>query len=233
VIAVSCDPAWIVRLRAVAARGGWDFSAVGADPVPNDPDAATRALLVVDRAAVRGGLSRAVAGLRARFPAARIALCFSEAELGTDGVASGLSSGADEVIAKSWADERLFKRLSLLRDEVLASAVRVSADGALKAEKRSRRVFFLRRGRWETLDVASAEFALLWTLLAAEGQAVTRERLLAALREAAGREIEAETVSRRALSLRRALAPWKGKIETVRGGFYRLVSSAARRRSTT
>ena len=123
--------------------------------------------------------------------------------------------------------------MSALRDEVLASAVRVSVDGALKAEKRSRRVFFLRRGRWEPLEVAAAEFALLWTLLSADGEAVSRESLLAALRQTAGRDVEAETVSRRALSLRRSLAPWKGTIETVRGGFYRLVSSAARRRSTT
>jgi DNA-binding response OmpR family regulator len=69
-------------------------------------------------------------------------------------------------------------------------------------------------------------------LLQSEGDAVSRERLLDVLRQSAGREVEAETVSRRALSLRRALAPWKGKIETVRGGFYRLVSSS-RRRSTT
>ena len=231
-IAVSRDALWIERLRAAAARGGWEFSAVGADFVDQDRGASTRALLVVDRAAVRGALGRAVAGLRERFPHARIALAFSEAELGADGVAAGLASGADEVIAKSWPDERLFGRLSALRDEVLASAVRVSADGELKAEKRSRRVLHLRRGRWQALAVAAAEFALLWELLSLEGEAVSRERLLGALREAAGREVEAETVSRRALSLRRALAPWKGKIETVRGGFYRLVSSS-RRRSTT
>ena len=231
-IAVSRDAAWIARLRAAAARGGWEFAAVEAGSVLADPGASARALLVVDRASVRGALDRAVAGLRARFPAARIALCFSEAELGAEGVAAGLASGADEVIAKSWPDERLFARLSSLRDAVLASAVRVSGDGRLKAEKRSRRVLHLRRGRWTALDVAAAEFALLWELLAVEGEAVSRERLLAALREAAGRDVEAETVSRRALSLRRALASWKGRIETVRGGHYRLISSA-RRRSTT
>jgi DNA-binding response OmpR family regulator len=232
-IAVSRDAAWIARLRAAAARGGWGFAAVGADSASKDPEASSRELLVVDRATVHGALGREVAGLRARFPAARIALCFSEDELGADGVAAGLASGADEVIAKSWPDARLFARLSSLRDQVLASKVLVSADGGLKAEKRSRRVFLLKRGRWQTLDVAAAEFALLWTLLSAQGEAVSRESLLAALREAAGREVEAETVSRRALSLRRALAPWKGGIETVRGGYYRLVSSAARRRSTT
>jgi DNA-binding response OmpR family regulator len=232
-IVVSRDAAWIERLRAAAARGSWEMAAVGEDAFPKDSAAAARALVVVDRATVRGVLRREVAGLRARFPAARIVLCFSESELGADGVAAGLASGADEVIAKSWPDERLFSRLSALRDEVLAATVRVSADGELKAEKRSRRVFHLRRGRWRELDVAAAEFALLWALLRAEGDAVPRGDLIDALRDAGGREVAAETVSRRALSLRRALSPWKGRIETVRGGSYRLVSSAARRRSTT
>jgi DNA-binding response OmpR family regulator len=231
-IAVSRDVEWIARLRAAAARGGWQFAAVGTDSVPEGSGAPGRELLVVDRAAVRGALGREVAGLRARFPAAHIALCFSADEFGADGVAAGLVSGADEVIAKSWSDERLFARLSALRDVDLASEVHVSVDGELKAEKRSRRVFHLRRGRWVPLEVAAAEFALLWALLQSEGDAVSRERLLDVLRQSAGREVEAETVSRRALSLRRALAPWKGKIETVRGGFYRLVSSS-RRRSTT
>jgi DNA-binding response OmpR family regulator len=231
-IAVSRDAAWIARLRAAAARGGWEFAASRADPVPEDRNAPTRGLLVVDRSEVRGALGRAISGLRARFPAARIALCFAESELGADGVAAGLASGADEVIAKSWSDERVFARLSSLRDQVLASAVRVSEDGALKAEKRSRRVFRLSRGRWQTVDVAAAEFALLWALLSAEGETVSRERLLGALRDAAGREVEAETVSRRALSLRRSLAAWGGRIETVRGGFYRLVSSSRRRSKT-
>lgn len=232
-IAVSRDAAWIARLRSAAARGGWELVAVAADSAPEDRGAQSRGLLIVDRAAVRGALGRALSGLRARFPAARIALCFSEAEFGADGVAAGLSSGADEVIAKSYTDERLFARLSALRDAVLAAAVRLSRDGALKAEKRSRRVYHLRRGRWEGMDVAAADFALLWALLSAEGEAVSRERLLGALREIAGRDIGVETVSRRVLSLRRALAPWKGKILSVRGGFYKLVSSEARRRSMT
>ena len=229
-IAISHDAEWIKRLRAAAARGGWDFAA--AEAVPADSGAPPRSVLVVDRAAVRGALGRAISDLRARFPSARIALCFSEDELGADGVAASLESGADEVITKSWTDDRLFARLSGLRDAVLAAEVRISADSELKAEKRSRRVFHFHRGRWRPLAVAAAEFALLWELLSAEGEMVSRERLLDALREGAGREVEAETVSRRALSLRRALSPWKGRIETVRGGFYRLVSSA-RRRSTT
>lgn len=231
-IAISNDTAWLSRLEAAAARGGWDFVAVGAEAVPRDQCAKARALLVLDRAVVRGALARAVAGLRARFPTSRIALACSEAELGADGVAAGLASGADEVVAKTWPDERLFARLTALRGAAELSQARVSVDGLLKADSVSRRVYFLSRRSWKELPVPAPEFAFLWTLLNAEGEDVSRERLLGALREAVGRDVEAETVSRRALSLRRALAPWKGKIETVRGGSYRLVSSA-RRRSTT
>lgn len=233
-IAVSRDAAWLERLRAAAVRGGWEFVAVGADALPRDRGARARAMIVVDRAVVRGGLARAIAGLRARFPTARIALSCSESELGPDGVAAGLSCGADEVIPKSWPDERLFARLAALRGSADASAARVSGDGRLKADSRSRRVYLLRREKWKEIAVAAPEFAVLWTLLCDEGEAVPRERLLDALREAVGRDVGTETVSRRTLSLRRALAAWKGELETVRGGFYRLISSdASRRRSKT
>ncbi|HXS99545.1 MAG TPA: winged helix-turn-helix domain-containing protein [Elusimicrobiota bacterium] len=228
-IAISQDENWLARLSAAAARGGWEFHAAGASA--GLPDHA-RALVVLDRAAARGALAKSVAALRGHFPSSRIALACSDAELGADGIAAGLASGADEVIAKSWPDERLFARLSALRDSAEQEKSLMSADGLLKADHRSRRVHVLQRKSWKELPVAAPDFAFLWALLAVEGEAVSRERLLGAVREASGREVEAETVSRRALSLRRALAPWKGKIETVRGGSYRLVSSA-RRRSTT
>ncbi len=229
-ISVARDAAWAERLRRFAERGGWPFAAAETAPAPGSATG-EHALVVLERAAVRGPLTRAVAELRASFPSARIAVAFSEGELGTDGVAAGLASGADEVLVKTWPDERLFARLAAARDAALAAAVRVSADGLLKAERRSRRAFVRARGRWTELPVPAAEFSLLWLLLSHEGSAVSRGRLLDALRDAAGREVEIETVSRRALSLRRALAPWKGKIETVRGGFYRLVSSCRRSRT--
>lgn len=228
-IAVSQDEKWLARLSAAAARGGWYFDAASSSAGIGKQ---SRALLVFDRAAARGTLAREVAALRARFPGARIALACSDAELGADGIGAGLASGADEVIAKSWSDERLFARLSSLRAAAEGEQALLSADGLLKADYRSRRVHFLQRRSWKELPVAAPDFAFLWTLLRVEGHAVPRETLLDAVRETVGREVEAETVSRRALSLRRALAPWKGKIETVRGGSYRLVSSA-RRRSTT
>ncbi|MFI5362843.1 MAG: winged helix-turn-helix domain-containing protein [Elusimicrobiota bacterium] len=229
-IAVSRDSAWIDRLRAVAARAGWSFAEASIASV-SKVKREDHVFIVLDRGAAEGPLPRAVASLRARFPQTWIAVSFSEDELGADGVAAGLACGADEVLVKSWPDARLKDRLSAARDAGLAAAVRVSADRRLKAELRSRRVAFLERGRWSELEVPAAEFALLWLLLSEEGADVSRERLLAALRQSAGREVEVETVSRRVLSLRRSLARWKGGVETVRGGFYRLVSS--RRRSRT
>ena len=221
-ISVSRDAAWNERLRASAGRGGWPFAS---SPRPSDAAAAESVLVVLDHGAVEGTLAQAVAGLRARFPEAQIVLAFHEADFGAEGAAAGLACGADDVILKSWGDKILFSKLSSARDAGLTAAVRVSADGALTAERRSRRVYCLKRGRWAELAVPAAEFALLWELLLAEGAPVSRERLLDVLRRAAGREVEAETVSRRALSLRRALSSWRGRIETVRGGFYRLVSA--------
>jgi DNA-binding response OmpR family regulator len=223
-IAIARDAAWTERLRGLAARGGWIFIPVAQAPVPGSATA-EHGLIVLDRASVEGPLTRAVAALKKSFPAQRIVVSFSDAELNADGVADGLACGADDVVVKSWPDARLFARLSAAREAGLSAAVRVSADGALKAERRSHRAFTLARGKWRELPLPAPEFSMLWLLLAEDGAELSRERLLDALSEAAGRELEIETVSRRALSLRRALSKrWKGKIETVRGGFYRLVS---------
>lgn len=230
-IAVTRDAAWTARLRAVAARGGWTFAAYSVLPAAGAVKADEHAVAVLDLSEAGSAPARAVGVLRALFPAGRVALACGEAEMGAAGVAAGLSSGADQVVLKSWSDARLAATLSALRDSALASAVRVSADGTLKAELRSHRVYLRARASWSEVPLPAAEFALLWSLLGAEGTNVSRELLLGRLRAAAGREVEPETVSRRALALRRALSGWKGTIETVRGGFYRLASS--RRRSTT
>lgn len=226
-IAITRDDAWSERLRRATARGGWPF--VRTDRVPG-PGSATpeHVLVVLDRGAVEGPLSRAVSALRGLLPAAVVVLSFSETELDADGASVAVSSGADEVLVKSWADEKMFSRLAAARDAGLAAAVRVSADGGLKAEMRSHRVFARSRGRWTELAIPAADFPLLWLLMSSEDSPVSRESMLDALCEAAGREVEIETVARRVLSLRRGLAPWKGKIETVRGGYYRLVSSRLR-----
>lgn len=230
-IAVSRDAVWTARLGGMAARGGWPFVAVEAVPVATGEAPRERAAVVLDRAAADRPLPRAVAALRALFPAARVALACSEQELGADGVAAGVASGADDVLSKSWSDRQIFSRLAALRDAALAAEVLVSADGTLKAERRSRRVFARARGGWAAVALPGPEFGLLWRLLESEGEAVSRERLWTALRRAVSREVEVETVSRRVLSLRRALAPRGWVVTAVRGGFYRLEPS--RRRSST
>ncbi|MFI5347622.1 MAG: winged helix-turn-helix domain-containing protein [Elusimicrobiota bacterium] len=231
-IATTRDPAWASRLDDICARARWPFAAM--DSLPSSAGSSSEhAVIVVDRALAGASPARTVAALRALYPAGHIVLACSEADMGVDGVAAGLVSGADEVVLKSWTDARLTALFSAQRDAALASMVRLSADGTLKAELRSRRVFMLSRARWSELPVPAAEFSLLWRLLGSGGEAVSRERLLEAMSADSGREVEYETVSRRALSLRRSLKPWKkGTLESVRGGFYRLTSSA-RRRSTT
>jgi DNA-binding response OmpR family regulator len=221
-ISVTRDAAWAARLGALAARGGWPFFAFVEAPRLRPAADEDCTVAVLDRAAAGSVPGRAVARLRALLPQGRVALACSDAELGADGAAAGVASGADEVVGKSWTDERLLSRLGALRDAALAAAVRVSSDGTLKASLRSRRVHLLRRERWVERPIQAAEFALLWALLGSEGRPLTRERLLAVLREVAGRDVESGNVSRRALSLRRRLAGWKGTLETLRGGFYRL-----------
>ena len=233
-IVFSRDEKWAERLRRLAGQGGWAVEARADLPRVAREAPSEHALIVLDRALTSKTPADAVKILRVNHPLAAIVLACADSELGADAVSVVLSSGADETVGKSWEDWRLLSLLSAVRDRAIAAAVRVSADGALKAERRSRRVFARARagGRWAEVPLPAAEFSLLWLLLSADGEAVSRARLLDALGAGAGREVEAETVSRRVLSLRRALAPWKGAIETVRGGFYRLVSSARRRSMT-
>lgn len=220
-LALTRDADWAERLAALATRGGWPYAAM--DCVPHAPTSEV-ALIVLDRREAGATPARTVAGLRKLYPSVRLALACTDAELGSAGAALGVSCGVDDVLAKSWADDRLLARLSALRDAALADAVLLSMDGTLKAERRSRRAYAAARGKWKPLELAAPEFALLWALLSAAGAPVSRERLLDALRAVSGRALEAEAVSRRILSLRRALKPWKGRVESVRGGFYRLLA---------
>jgi DNA-binding response OmpR family regulator len=229
-LVLSRDAAWIDRLRRLAERGGWTMEAREKLSTRGEP-ASGRALVVIDRALAGAVPARAIAVLRGAFATSAIVLACAEAELGAAAVAAALSSGADDTVLKSWPDARLAARLSSLRDGALAAEVRASADGALRIDRRSRRAFVRGRGRWSALALAAADLELLWRLLVGDGEEVSRADLLHALKTAFGRDVEVETVSRRILALRRALKPWKGRIESVRGGRYRLV--APRRRSTT
>jgi DNA-binding response OmpR family regulator len=221
-IVISRDAGWLARLEAVARRGSWPFHSRAALPAAGRVHHEEHSLAVVDRAAAGASLGKAVAAARAAYPAASVVLAFDAVEMSHDGLASAVSCGADEVLGKAWPDSKITSRLSALRDRSLAAQARLSSDGGLKAERRSHRAFVLTRGKWKELPLDAGAFALLWVLLGREGQAVTREALGEALAGISGREREAGTVARRLTALRASLTSWKGSLETVRGGGYRL-----------
>ena len=217
-LVVTHDEAWARRLKAFCVRGRWDFSSCRTIPAA---DKTREAVLVV----VDNSHMRSVGALRAHHAAASVVLALASSEMTAEGLREALASGADEVLGKDWSDEKLSAKISVFFDRALTADVRVSGDGSLKAEKRSHRAYVSVRDKWKDLKLHPAEFTLLWRLLAREGQAVSREELLRALKSALNRDFEAETVARRALALRKALRSWKGgKIESVRGGFYRLAA---------
>jgi DNA-binding response OmpR family regulator len=221
-ILFSRDAEWAERLRVCASKGGWSYERQEHLPASTRGAPAEHELVVVDREFAGATPARAISVLRSLFPAAAVVLACADRELGAGVVSAAVSSGADETLGKAWSDAKIFARLTSLRDAAYAAAVRVSADGNLKIERRSHRVFLRTRGKWSEAALGAAEFALLWKLIEREGEIVSRERLLDALRSTLGRAVEAETVSRRILSLRAALTNWPGKVESVRGGFYRL-----------
>jgi DNA-binding response OmpR family regulator len=229
-LVLSRDGKWLTRLELVAERGGWPFEARAALPSAGRTPPPERALAVLDRALAGAVPAKAVSLLRALYPGVAIVLSFDANELDHDGVAAAVSCGADEVVGKTWADDKLSSRLAALRDRSLFSQTRVSADGALKAERRAHRVHVKARGRWKELVLDAGGFALLWRLLEREGESVSRAELGESLASAVGRELEAGTVTRRLAALKRALSAWSGDLETVRGGLYRLVSAPRRER---
>lgn len=223
-IVITRDANWERLMQALSLRGGWAFES--RQELSSLGEASRdRVLVIVDGASFGGAQAHGVVGLRALYASAAIVLALTAEEMSPGSMNEALASGADEVLGKDWPEAKIFARLTAVCDRALASEVRTSADGGLKAERRSHRAYVLARGRWKDLGLSPAEFALLWRLLAREGQAVSREELLAALKSALNRDFEAETVARRALSLRKALSSWKGELESVRGGFYRLVSA--------
>lgn len=226
----SRDAAWVTRLGKVAERGGWPVEARG-DLPERGTAAYERTLIVLDRSLAGVSPARAVAALRELCTGAAVALACGEREAGSTALSEALASGADETLLKSWSDARLAARLSALRDAALAADARFSADGGLRLDRRARRAYARSRSRWLALRMTAQDFELLWRLLEREGEEVGRAELSDALESAFGREAGPETVSRRILALRLALAPWRGTIESARGGRYRL--AFARRRSST
>lgn len=229
-LVLSRDGAWLSRLRHLAERGGWPFESRAAMPAAGPATPTERALAVLDRALAGAAPMKAVSALRALFPGAAIALAFDAREMDHDAVTDAVSCGADEILGKSWPDDKLSRRLAALRDRSLAAQARLSADGALRAELRAHRAFVKSRGRWKEAALDAGGFALLWRLLEREGEPVSRADLGAALASAAGRELDIGTVARRLAALKKVLAPWPGAIESARGGLYRLVSAPRRGR---
>lgn len=228
-LVLSRDGGWRARLEKLAGRDGWPFEAREALPRPGMTPPPERALVILDRALAGAAPKDAVAALRAIYAGTAVVLAFNAGELDHDGANAAVTCGADEILAKSWSDEKIIPALASLRDRALSAQLRLSADGGLKAERRAHRVLVKSGGRWKDLSLDAGGFALLWRLLDREGEAVSREDLAAALACAAGRELEMGTVVRRLASLKKALRPWKGTLESARGGLYRLASS--RRRS--
>lgn len=162
--------------------------------------------------------------MRVLYPGAAVALAFNDGEADHDAVAAAVSCGADELLIKSWTDAALAPKLAALRDRALSAQERLSADGGLRAERRSHRAYVKSGKVWKELTLDAGGFALLWRLLSSENRDVSREDLAKTLAEAAGRELDTASVSRRVAALKKALSPWKGAIERARGGLFRLVS---------
>lgn len=227
-LVLSRDGVWLARLERIAERGGWPFEARAAIPAAGRTPPPERAVAVLDRSLAGAVPSKAVAALRDLYPGAAVVLACDPADLGGD-AASSIDAGADEVVAKKMPDDKLASRLAALRDRALAARSRVSADGALVAERRAHRARVRGPGgKWREVVLDAGGFALLWRLLEQEGAAVTREELGETLSQADGRERAPETVTRRLAALKKALKPWPGTMESVRGGLYRLKSSARR-----
>jgi DNA-binding response OmpR family regulator len=222
-IVFSRDAAWLSRLERIAQRGGWPFEAMAVAPSAGRVPSLGHTLALLDRALAGASPASAVTALRALYPAAAIVLAFDAGEMSHAAALAAVSCGCDDVLGKGWADGKLSPRLATLRDRFLAAQSRVSACGALKAERRAHRAHIKSGGRWNEVSLDAGGFALLWRLLEREGEPVSRTELAAALSSAAGRELELGTVARRVAALKKSLAPWSGSIESARGGLYRLV----------
>ena len=223
-LVISGDGDWLSRLRRLAQRGGWSFEAHAVVLKSGRLPPTEGAIVVIDRGLAGPTPAKAVTTLRVLYPMAAVALIFDDKDMGPDAMKAVVSCGADEIVSKSWSDDKILSRLAGLRDRALAVHTRISSDGALKAERRAHRALVRARGRWEEAKLDAGGFAILWSLMEREGELVSRAALRDALAAVLGREPEAGTVLRRLAALKKALAHWPGQIKSVRGGFYRLLS---------
>lgn len=221
-LVLSRDGDWLARLKLLAGRGGWSFESRAA-LTASGRTPPERSLAVLDRGLAGAMPKKAVSAMRVLCPGAAIALAFDAANMSNDEITAAVACGADEILAKSWPDAKLSLRLAALHDRSLAAQDRLSSGGQLKAERRAHRAQIKIRGRWKELPLDAGGFAILWLLLEREGELVARGELSAALAVAVGRELESGAVVRRLAALKKTLGSWPGAIETMRGGFYRLV----------
>ncbi|PIR15859.1 MAG: hypothetical protein COV48_12035 [Elusimicrobia bacterium CG11_big_fil_rev_8_21_14_0_20_64_6] len=228
-IVLSRDGEWLRRLERLALRGGWPFEARGVVPLTGLAAPPEMALAVLDRSLAGAVPRNTVLTLRSLYPGTAIILSFAASEMNQDAVADAVSCGVDELLAKSWSDVKISRMLASLRDRALASQTQISADGALKAERRAHRAHIKSRGRWRELPLDAGGFALLWRLLEREGEALSRAELGTVLAGVLGRELEPASVSRRLAVLKKMLSSWGGRLESGRGGQYLLSSSSPKK----
>lgn len=139
----------------------------------------------------------------------------------------GLELGADDYVPKPASPRLLLARVrAQLRrvsaapkpDDTLATQ---RIDGDLVADQSAREA---RIGE-QVIDLTTAEFDLLWTLMGAKGTPVTREDLLRELRGISYNGLD-RSIDVRVSQLRRKLSAspdWPDRIKTVRGVGYQFV----------
>ena len=136
---------------------------------------------------------------------------------GVDDTVGSLEQGADDYVTKPFRFEELLARIRLrLRTEPATETTILSA-GVVSLDLRSRRATSDDR----TIDLTAREFALLETFLRHPGQVLSREQLLS---HVWGYDFDpgSNVVDVYVRYLRRKLG--EGRIETVRGMGYRLVT---------
>lgn len=196
--------------RLWAAVGAVPRRAARLDEVPK-----AKGLALTDLMSLRPDPARLLSTLRAKNPGLVVLACAFEgspAELD----AAALAGGALDLFREESDDESLAARLAAHLKRLFP---RRAPAGRLRVEPRSREVRVRRGKAWRAVaGLTAREFDLLAVLASAEGRALTREELLAAL----GIDAGPDAVDRAAGGARRKLGAAGRALENVRGVGYRL-----------